>query len=74
MLDRARSCMQNKKTGQKTKVEYEDGQYLMYLSVTSKADAHKKSDNGVPNQLKGNHFAILAADSEQGFSGQTRNA
>ena len=35
VLDGGKSYMQNKKSGQKTKIEYVGGQYVMYLWVPS---------------------------------------
>ena len=57
--------MQNKGSGQRTKIHYEDGQYVMYLWLPSKREEAQKETEKV---LKGNRFAILAAESEQVFS------
>ena len=56
--------MKNKRTGQKTKISYEDGQYIMYMWVLS---GPKEAQKDAASQLKGNRFAILAADDEQVF-------
>ena len=61
--------MQNKKSGQKTKIEYEGGQYLMYPWVPST----KETVKGSSKTLKGNSFAILATEmQESGFTRQVQ--
>ncbi len=70
VLDGNRSYVQNKESGQKTRIEYEGGQYVMYVWVPSRKEVVEEES---PNILKGNRFAILAADSEeQGFTRQVR--
>ena len=64
VMDGERSYIQNKKTGQKTRIHYEDGQYVLYLWVPVKT---KEVEETRGNVLAGNRFAILAADDEQGF-------
>ena len=64
VLDGGRSYMQNKGSGQKTMIHYEDGQYVMYLWLPPKREEAQKETEKV---LKGNRFAILAAESEQVF-------
>ena len=61
VLDGGRSCMQNKGSGQRTKIHYEDGQYVMYLWLPSKREEAQKETE---RALKGNRFEILAAESE----------
>ena len=39
--------MQNKKSGQKTKIEYEGGQYVVYLWVPSTKETVKESHTAV---------------------------
>jgi hypothetical protein len=65
VLDGKKSYMQHKKSGEKTRIEYEDGQYVMYLWVPARREEVTKETEKV---LKGNRFAILAAGSEQVFS------
>ena len=65
VLDGARSYMQHKENGQKTRINYEEGQYVMYLCLPSKGEVVQAETEKV---LKGNRFAILAAESEQVFS------
>ena len=65
VLDGRRSYVQNKESRQKAKIHYEDGQYVMYLWPPSKGEEAQKETEKV---LKGNRFAILAAESEQVFS------
>ncbi len=65
MLDGGRSYMQNKESGQKTRIHYEEGQYVMYLWLPSKGEEAQKETE---KALKGNRFAILATESEHVFS------
>ncbi len=62
MLDGSKSYVQNKATGQKTRIEYEGGQYVMYLWVPSD---RRTEDEGECEMLKGNKFAILATEKEE---------
>ena len=62
-----KSYMQNTKTGQKTKINYEDGQYVMYMWVPA---APEQVESARDTVLAGNRFAILAAAGEQGFTRQ----
>ena len=69
VLDGGKSYMQEKKSGQKTKMEYEGGQYVMYLWVPSSKETVKESSK----ILRGNSFAILATESEEsGFTRQVQ--
>ena len=65
VLDGDNSYMKNKRTGQKTKISYEEGQYIMYVWVPV---GPKEAEEQMSTPLKGNRFAILAADDEQVFS------
>ena len=65
VLDGAKSYMQNKENGQKTRINYEEGQCVMYLWLPSNEEEAQEETEKV---LKGNRFAILAAESEQVFS------
>ena len=65
VLDSERSYMQNKESGRRTRIEYEDGQYVMYLWMPSRSEEAQEETEKV---LKGNRFAILATESEQVFS------
>ena len=67
VLDGEKSYMQHKESGKKTRIEYEDGQYVMYLWLPAKREEAQEETEKVL-KLKGNRFAILAADSEQVFS------
>ena len=69
VLDGEHSFMKNKVTGQKTKIHYEDGQYILYLWVPCGPKGAEK----VTKPLGENRFAILAADEEQGFTRQVRS-
>ena len=57
--------MQHKVSGKKTRIEYEDGQYVMYLGVPARREEVKEETE---KALKGNRFAIVATESEQVFS------
>jgi hypothetical protein len=61
VLDGERSYMQNKETGKKTRINYEQGQYVMYVWVPAKEKMIKEESDKV---LKGNKFAILATEHE----------
>ncbi len=61
VLDRSRSYMRNKETGRKTRIEYEKGQYVMFLWAPS---GHKTKEEEESKVLKGNKFAILATVKE----------
>ena len=57
--------MQIKENGQKTRINYEEGQCVMHLRLPSRGEVAQAETEKV---LKGNRFAILAAESEQVFS------
>ncbi len=64
-----KSYMQNKKSGQRTKIEYEGGQHVMYIWVPSTMETVKESSK----TLKGNSFGILATEGEEsGFTRQVK--
>ncbi len=67
VLDGDRSYTQNKGTSKKTRINYEQGQYTMYVWVPVK-EGEAAEDTG--RVLKGNRFAIFATESEvhQGFT------
>ena len=65
VLDGGRSYTQNKETGQKTRINYEEGQYVMYMWLPSKEEEVQEETEKV---AKGNRFAILATESDQVFS------
>ncbi len=64
-LDGGESYMQKKENGQKTRINYEEGQYVVYLRLPSKVEEVQRETEKV---LKGNRYAILATESEQVFS------
>ncbi len=64
VLDGGKSHMQNTGNNQKTRVTYEEVQYVTYLWLPAK---EKKVQGDTGNVLKGNRFAILAAESERVF-------
>ena len=65
MLDGGRSYMQNKETGQRTRINYEEGQYVMYMWLPSKEEEAREETE---QALKGNRFAISATENDQVFS------
>ena len=65
VLDGERSYMQHKESGRRTRIEYEGGQYVIYLWMPLRREEVQEETEEV---LKGNRFAILAAESEQVFS------
>ena len=58
--------MQNKESGQKTKIQYEEGQYVIYLWLLTRGEEAWEETEKV---LKGSRFAILATESEQVSAG-----
>ncbi len=62
VLDGVNSYMQNKESGQKTRIDYEEGQCVMYLWLPPRCEEVQKKTEQV---LKGNRFAILATESEK---------
>jgi hypothetical protein len=65
VLDGHNSYLMNKATGRKTRIGYEDGQYVMYLWV--KSDGATKDDTR--KVMTSNRHAALAVDDED-FLGQ----
>ncbi len=61
-LDGDKRHMQNKELGQKTRIEHEGGQYVMYLRAPSDRRVKDEEENKI---LKGNKFAMLAARKEE---------
>ncbi len=70
-LDGNRSYTQNEETGQKTRIEYEEGQRTMYLRAPSNRRSKGEEEN---ETMKGNKFAILAAEKEETTKVSTRRA
>ncbi len=62
VLDGKSRYMQHKESGKKTRIEYEDGQYVMYLWFPARQEKVQEETEKV---LKGNRFAILATEGEQ---------
>ena len=56
-----RSYMVNKKTHQKTRIRYEDGQYVFYIWAPGKKKEVPDAERKV---LKDNRYSILAADDD----------
>ena len=71
VLDGEKSYTQNKKTGQKTRIGYEEGQCVMYLWVPAAKGAVKSESD---KTLKGNRYATLAVDEDKGFRRQENRA
>ena len=62
VLDGGKSYAQNKENGQKTRIKYEEGQHVTHLRLPAKEkEAQEETEKG----LKGNRFAIVAAESEE---------
>ena len=70
VLDGKESYMESKKTGKKTKIYYENGQYALYMWVPAVAKDAVKVEDKV--QAKGSRYAILAADEQSGFARPAR--
>ena len=60
VLDGNRSYMVNKKTRQKTRIKYEDGQYVFYIWAPGK----KKEVPDAEAKVLNNRYSILAADDD----------
>ena len=65
MLDGGRSYTQSKGTGERTRINYWEGQCVMCMWLPSKEEEVQEETGKV---LKGNRFAILATESDQVFS------
>jgi hypothetical protein len=63
VLDGARSYMENRNSGKKTKIHYEDGQFILYLWVPAGRQRAVKEHNRMENSR--NRFAILATEGEE---------
>ena len=58
------TCKKNE-TGQRARIKYEDGQHVMYLCLPS---SEREANVETEKVLKGNRFAILAAEYEEVFT------
>ncbi len=65
VLDGGKSYTQNKDNGENARINNEEGECVMYLWLPSKGE---EAQTETENVLKGNRFAILAAESEQVFN------
>ncbi len=61
VLDGGGSYTQNKDTGSKTRISYEEGQYVMHVWLPSKEE---EAQEETEKALQGNPFAILATESD----------
>jgi hypothetical protein len=66
VLDGPRSYMQSR-SGKRTKIHYEDGQFILYLWVPAAKEKLVK-EAGNATLSSGNRFAILAADGDEEVS------
>ncbi len=64
VLDGRKVYTQNKENAQKRRINYEEGQRVMHLWPPAK---EKEAQEETEKVLKVDHFAILAAESEQVF-------
>ncbi len=64
VLDGGKSYTQNKESGHKTRINYEEGQYVMHSRLPVK---EKEAQEETEKVLMGNRFAIVAAESEYLF-------
>ncbi len=67
VLDGEKGYMQHKESGMRTRIDYEDGQCVMYVRMPARREEVQEETEKV---LKGNRFAIFTAESEQVFSRQ----
>ena len=68
VFDGNRSYMQNKKSGQKTRIRCENGQYVFNLWVQASEAASDKCWKGHkhPEVSTNNRFHVLSSDNEEG--------
>ncbi len=59
------SYAQNKETGRKTRINYEEGQRVTRLRLPLKEEERREETE---KALKGDRFAILATESDEGFA------
>ncbi len=64
-MDGGRRHMQSEENSQRAKIHYEERQLVVYLWLPSKEEEAREE---MEKALRGNRFAILAAESEQVFS------
>ena len=62
VLDGNRSYMVNKKTMQKTRIQYEDGKYVFSIWVPSKRSEVPAEEK---TAFKGNKYSVLAMEEEE---------
>ncbi len=67
VMDGEKSYAHNKASGQRTRIKYDDAQYVMYMWVPSMESEVEEESEEV---LKGNRFAILATESEELSAGR----
>ena len=70
MLDGKDSYLVNKATGKKTKIEYEDGQYVMYVWVKTRA----ATETDKQTVKARNRYAALTVEDDGEMPGFTRRA
>ena len=70
VLDGRDSFMENKMTKKRTKVHYEDGQYVLYLWAPVSAKEVEKTKSRT--EAASNGYAIPATDEEPGFTRPVR--
>ena len=64
VLDGANSYMVNKESKHKTRIGYENGQYVFHIWVPSD---EKEADKDEKTILKGNRYSVLACDEEEEY-------
>ena len=67
VLDGTKSYMVNKKSGTKTRIKYENGQYVFDLWVPVN---EKEATKETTEVLKGNRYSVLACEEETVFTRQ----
>jgi hypothetical protein len=64
--------LESRKSGKRTPIKYENGQYVLYLWVPAVGTSSEKIEK---TQREGSRYAILAAEQEQaGFPRQVTKA
>ena len=70
VLDGEASYMESKKTGKRTKIHYDGGQYVLYIWAPAAASEVKKVKT--KTEAASNRYAILATEEEPSFTRPAR--
>jgi hypothetical protein len=65
VLDGPRSFMENRQSGKRTKIHYENGQFILYLWVPAGRATKREKEEVNKDIVHKNRFAILAAEDQE---------